>query len=272
MIVDIKKSFEMPSQEEWDNLLATEHFESMRLDEALLKDYEKYIMLYPRLMEAFTGHNNKVGALEITYVLCKHYFDKGIPDDRWYISPGTKGQSVEYDPDFEEEHYMRRFWFNHYAENIYLKYFSLWDNIIDIVNIYFDLDIKNDMRMRSSVMKWLKSNQKDLYDFLYNTAKDEIYKKANEYRTCFVHGIAPSELSDLYPYKKNTTAKVPYVKDGKLAYKEVSGATVLTMSVGNYTPVKYVMNNIEEFAEFSGKQINNFMRLLLSKGVTHVSK
>ena len=83
MIVDIKKSFEMPSQEEWDNLLATEHFESMRLDEALLKDYEKYIMLYPRLMEAFTGHNNKVGALEITYVLCKHYFDKGIPDDRW---------------------------------------------------------------------------------------------------------------------------------------------------------------------------------------------
>ena len=37
MIVDIKKSFEMPSQEEWDNLLATEHFESMRLDEALLK-------------------------------------------------------------------------------------------------------------------------------------------------------------------------------------------------------------------------------------------
>ena len=58
----------------------------------------------------------------------------------------------------------------------------------------------------------------------------------------------------------------------QLAYKEVSGATVLTMSVGNYTPVKYVMNNIEEFAEFSGKQINNFIRLLLSKGVTHVSK
>ena len=57
MIVDIKKSFEMPSQEEWDNLLATERFESMRLDEALLKDYEKCIMLYPRLMEAFTGHN-----------------------------------------------------------------------------------------------------------------------------------------------------------------------------------------------------------------------
>ena len=80
MKIDIKKSFEMPSQEEWDNLLVTEHFESMRLDEALLKDYEKYIMLYPRLMEALTGHNNKVGGSRNYLRFCKHYFDKGIPD------------------------------------------------------------------------------------------------------------------------------------------------------------------------------------------------
>ena len=43
----------------------------------------------------WSQHNNKVGTLNVSYTLCRHYYDKGIPDDPWYISPGRDGQSIE---------------------------------------------------------------------------------------------------------------------------------------------------------------------------------
>ena len=46
---------------------------------------------HPRLYELVEEHNNKVGLLVISYTLCKHYYDQGIPDEPWYISPGKMG-------------------------------------------------------------------------------------------------------------------------------------------------------------------------------------
>ena len=115
MIIDVGSSFELLSSEEWEQYLSVTLFDKMLIEMEKFLSYQDRIFLYPRLEEAIKGHNNKVGDLKITYALCRHYFDKGIPDEPWYISPGKEGQSVQYVPNFEEEHWMRRYWFNHFA-------------------------------------------------------------------------------------------------------------------------------------------------------------
>lgn len=115
-------------------------------------------MTHPRLAELIQEHNNKVGSLAITYALCRHYFNKGIPDDPWYISPGKEGQSIQYFPNFKEEHWMRRYWFNYFSDTFYLKISSVWDSMIEILNHFYSLDFSNDLRLRDNVIKWLKQN------------------------------------------------------------------------------------------------------------------
>lgn len=87
--VRIEGSFELLSQEEWDKYMDTHIFDNMRLEDNDLGASSDVLLSlsHPRLHEMIQEHNNKVGSLLITYALCKHYFDKGIPDDPWYISP-----------------------------------------------------------------------------------------------------------------------------------------------------------------------------------------
>lgn len=128
----------------------------MRIDEATLgvsSDIFQNIGR-PLLHGLITEHNNKVGNLHITYALCMHYYDRGIPDDPWYISPGKEGQSIQYFPEFKEEHYMRLFWFGYYADVFYLRLATIWDSLIEIINHYYGLDYVSDLRLRSNVMKW----------------------------------------------------------------------------------------------------------------------
>ena len=190
--VGIASSFELLSQEEWDKYLGSAVFDDISIKPECFKECEQKIFMYLPLGEAIDGHNNKVGDLRITYALCRHYYDKGIPDDPWYISPGKDGCSVQYMPKFEDEHWMRRHWFNHYAENLYLKFFSLWDGIVGLINIFFEINESlQDYRFRKTVMNALKKKHKPVYEFLNEILEEPIYKEANQYRTSFVHGIAP---------------------------------------------------------------------------------
>ena len=43
-------------------------------------------------------------------------------------------------------------------------------------------------------MKWLKDNQKNLYDELDALRKDKIFQDANKYRTAVAHGISENEI------------------------------------------------------------------------------
>ena len=98
--IRIEGSFELLSQEEWDKYFGTQLFDAMRID-PLIFDVSGdtfHDIAHPRLYELIKEHNNKVGSLAITYCLCRHYFDKGIPDDPWFKSPGDKGESIQYMP------------------------------------------------------------------------------------------------------------------------------------------------------------------------------
>jgi len=262
--IEFEKSFELLSQEEWDTYLSSTIFDDMRFDINKFSEYKDRIMIYPRLGEATTDLINKVGELLVTYSMCKHYYDKGIPDDPFFISPGKDGQSVQYFPEFQSEHHMRRYWFNYFASGMYLRFFSYWDGIIGLVNIFYGIDESmNDYRFRQNVMAKLKVNHPNVHDFLKTILSESLYIEANEYRTCFVHGQAPSEVTNEYVVQKDVITEVPTVVDGKLEMKKMKALAVLSARVGDYVNVKTVMTNIEAFAVFTGQKVQSLLQMMV---------
>ena len=161
MKVDFENSFELLSQEEWNEYLGEEKIDSIMVDKETFAKFSDRIMMYPILMEEIDELNNKVGSVKVSYALCKHYYDKGIPDKPYYISPGKDGQSVQYFPNFENEHWMRLYWFNHFADATYMKLFSVWDSVTEIL----DMNIDKNMRFKFRVMDELKQKNNRIWLF-----------------------------------------------------------------------------------------------------------
>lgn len=165
MQVEFEKSFELLSQDEWNMYLAEEKIDSIRIDKKLFDAFNDRIMMYPILMEEIDALNNKVGSVKISYAICRHYFDKGIPDKPFFISPGKEGQSIQYFPEFEEEHWMRHYWFNHFADAVYMKLFSIWDSVTELLDTFYDMHIDKNMRFKFRVMDELKEKNINLWTF-----------------------------------------------------------------------------------------------------------
>lgn len=100
MNVRIEESFELLSQQEWDDFLAVNYFDNMIIDGSKFGIIDDFIgsIGKPKLPEIIQQHNNKIGDCKSTYCFCRHYYDRGIPDDPWYSSPGENGESIQYFP------------------------------------------------------------------------------------------------------------------------------------------------------------------------------
>jgi hypothetical protein len=75
-----------------------------------------------------------------SYLLLMFYFEKGIPDWEWTIQDGP---AIVYFPHFEEEHFHIKDWFDYFSDVFYYKLFSSLDIVSHILNIWFDVGIKN---------------------------------------------------------------------------------------------------------------------------------
>lgn len=264
--VEINGSFELLTEEEWNRYLGTTLFDKIKIDLNKFESYKDRLFLYPLLEQSIKAQNNKVESMMITYALCRHYFDKGIPDDPWYKSPGDDGESIQYMPNFKEEHWMRRYWFNHFAESMYLKLFSIWDSITELLDIFYELHVEHNTGFKFKVIKRLKQNKPDVVNFLENNVfKAPLYIQASNFRNNFTHGIAPSEISNEFILKKDELVDIKkWDADGKTIITEKKKATVLSCRAGDYTNVKTVKDNIEDFAVFSGDKITDLINLILA--------
>lgn len=271
--VRIEGSFELLSDEEWDRYLGITLFDKIKIDLNKFDRYKERIFLYPLLEQSITAQNNKVGSMMITYALCRHYYDKGIPDEPWYKSPGDNGESIQYMPKFKDEHWMRRYWFNHFAESMYLKFFSTWDCITELLDIFYGSKIEHNTGFKFNVLKWLKKNKPEIADYLEeNVYKSPLYVQASVYRNDFTHGIAPSEISNGFILKKDELVDIikrdvdgkPILDNQQRIITEKKKATVLSCGVGDYTNVSTVMDNIDCFALFMGEKITSLVNLILA--------
>ncbi|WP_026673623.1 Cthe_2314 family HEPN domain-containing protein [Alkalihalobacterium bogoriense] len=270
----IDNTFELLTQEEWDKYLNLDLFENIKIDPNTFSvegDHISQLMFSEGLLNYIRQHNNKVGTLKVSYALCRHYFDKGIPDDPWYISPGKNGESIQYMPEFEPKDWLIRFWFSYFAEATYYKLFSIWDSVVGFINEYYQMGHVEDMRFRNNVMKSLKSQREDIGDFMFNILQEQIYKDANMYRTKIVHGATPMDVSFGININRNTEAEVidrnddgtlKLTSDGKVVMKKVNASVQVSFGIGDYTTTKTLMDNIDAFSDFSGQKIKQIVDLI----------
>ena len=274
--VHIEASFELLTQDEWDEYLGVNLFDEMRIEMEYfgvsMNDFPPNLS-HPRLAELIQEHNNKVGSVAITYTLCRHYFDKGIPDEPWYMSPGREGQSIQYFPDFKEEHRMRPYWFNYFSDTFYLKISSVWDSTLEILNHYYLLDFPNDLRLRDNVIKWVKRNVGSIASVFLEVQQNQLYKDAQSYRTLAAHGTSAATVSNTVKsckdewveiHDRDSNGKLLLDKNNQPIMKKVKAKAVISMTVGDYTNVATILKNMEEYSYYSGQKIQEIIGLILT--------
>lgn len=261
MKIEFESSFELLSQEEWNQYLDEQKIDSIMVDKRVFDMYSDRILMYPILMEEINELNNKVGSIKVSYALCRHYYDKGIPDNPYFISPGKEGQSVQYFPNFENEHWMRLYWFNHFADAVYMKLFSVWDSVTEILDTFYDLNIDKNMRFKFKVMEALKQKDNAIWAFLKQDVLDsELYQRAERYRNSFAHYAGPSTISNTYTLQKGKEVELPEIQEDGTLKMVKRQATVLSCRVGDYVYVEDIINNILDFSHFTGQMISKLLR------------
>ena len=187
--------FEFPTREDWRRIYNASAFEkifpvldSFGAKEHATDDFAKTIELSGWLYEI----RQRISDTARSYCFMMFYYEKGIPDKRWYISPGTKGESVQYYPDFKEAHFHIKAWFDFFSDTLFYKLFSSWDVVGHVLNVKHDLKIETDKVYFGKAVDKLKDKDTNLHNCLNKVKNSTVYKKAHKIRRDITHNYLPN--------------------------------------------------------------------------------
>jgi hypothetical protein len=138
--------------------------------------------------------HNRVVDVARSYVFMEYFYSQGIPDERWYISPGRTGQSVEYFPDFHESHFIIKGWFDYYADTFYQKLFAAWAVAGHILNEMFSLGIERKQVDFEPAVRRLSQGHSGLATALTSILEDSAFERARKLRNDISHNEAPASV------------------------------------------------------------------------------
>jgi hypothetical protein len=223
-----------PTPEEWDGIYQKKKSSLDKLNLAnekrkfnILDFDEGYYGI--QLSYGLSEFNNRSFDLVNNYIILMSYYNEGIPDDQWYISPGKNGHSVQYFPDFEAKHYILHYWFGFYMESYYTRFSGMIDTVYHLINLKYRFEIDPTVGFIKKVLKKLESEDKILYDYLKTIPNNTVYEKVNEFRNNIVHNFRPNQVDSGFERKK-----------------QPDGSEIISMSIGNYTPSSVFVKNIED--------------------------
>jgi hypothetical protein len=231
--------FDFPTKEEWASLEAAYPFSNLKVTE----DHFRYtahaegtlerFSAIPQLLTWIVHLQNRLIQTRWNYVLLMFHFEKGIPDEEWFISPGREGASVEYFPHFEMKHRLAKAQFDYYADNFYYKLFSAWDTLGHILNVMYELEIERPsfdkaLRALELVRPALHASLKaivDVHDFV----------KMRETRHNITHNLLPGHVGS------SITKTSP---------------DEFSIGVGSYTPSAVVKENVVASLDLFAQTLN----------------
>jgi HEPN superfamily protein len=191
---------EFPSADEWQAIYAASPYPSILLLAVGLSDrlspqanadrdaFAQRVSLSRLEVELY----NRVLDVARSYVFMAYFHSQGIPDHRWFISPGRAGQSVEYFPDFQEGHFVTKSWFDYYADTFYQKLFAAWAVVGHVVNEMFALGLTERQVDFAPAIKRLADG--DLATALTSVLQNDAYEVARRLRNDISHNEAPSSV------------------------------------------------------------------------------
>jgi hypothetical protein len=157
-------------------------------------------------------------------VLLTYFYNQGIPDENWRQSPGSKGASVEYFPDFEEEHFLIKEWFDFYADTDYFKMFSFWDGIGHLLNAIFGLGIPKQRVTFGHTLRILGEAQDEAAIDWNELVQDHTYKQGRRLRNDIAHNFLP----------------------GSVGMSVKQGNNKSSLGIRQYTPSTVIMDNCSQ--------------------------
>lgn len=142
---------------------------------------------------------NRLISINLNFAYSMYYFEKGIPDKEWFISPGLKGQSIQYFPHFTDEHYSNFYNFCYFVDTFFLKAFTVYETIGHLLYQQFDLplnedDWKDQISFNSAIYKLKKINYPLHMDFKKIKNSPE-YQGGSKMRNDIAHNHPPYQVS-----------------------------------------------------------------------------
>lgn len=229
----IHEHLEYPSKDQWIEIEGKSKIAQLYLDVKLPETLD-FLSFFgnQELLSWIRLFNNRIGQSRMSYIFFMHYYNKGIPDEEWFISPGKEGQSIQYFPHFENKTFYYKTMFDYYIDNFYYKFFSAWDTIYHILNVYYQFDIQPGSGFNGNVMKRLQQKNQELHKIILLTNKSKPFKLSRTLRNDITHNFAPNDISS-----------------GISRQKEKGKVKKVSYGVGKYTPSKVFVENINGIIE-----------------------
>lgn len=235
---------DFPSAKDWERIykesLCSNFFAQLK---PLLESFEfsSSIMNLPRMIEIgelISQLHYKETDVVKSFIFLRYYFEKGIPDDEWYKSPGKDGSSIQYFPNFEKKHFVTKDWFDYYSDTFYHKLFSAWDTIGHVLNIYFGLGMKPNRVYFPDVASELKKTEIDLGEKLDGILHSPVYQKAKTLRNDVTHNYLPGSVGFAVTTKRD------------------ENSITTSLGVRKYVTSKEIMDNATEILGLFQKSIS----------------
>ena len=143
--------------------------------------------------------NTLIADIAISYGFSRFYFELGIPDDPYRISPGRQGQSEQFFPNFQPQHFSNQRMFRIYAELTISKIFSVLDNLGTLYLYAFNghdivLDKSHRKHFHTIVSEITKNSDNHILEPLFLITKTEHFNKAKGFRNDIIHNKTPLKL------------------------------------------------------------------------------
>lgn len=212
-ITSLEDSFETLTKAEWDRYLLFEGFNGLRINPEIFVSESRgefYNCNKFKMRELIDDYNDELFSLKVSYCLCKHYFDKGIPDEP-YLGEMDNGLGTKYYPNFQDEHWMRRYWFCYFADVFYLKFSSLWDAFYYVLAHCYNIDEKHQNGHNDKVLKKIKLKNANIYQIIHDFRKDQTTIESNKYRNYASHGSSTGAAHDKVKIVKHESYSFPVI-------------------------------------------------------------
>ncbi len=136
--------------------------------------------------------------LKFTYGNLLFYHDMGIPDDPHHISPGSEGQSIQFFPHFEAQHWYNQKSFRYYAEIFISKTFSILDNygtllLVSLAGFKPTIEQPN-RKYFHIIVDSLKINDNESVNILKSIISEDNFLKVKQIRNDILHNRTPLKL------------------------------------------------------------------------------
>ncbi|WP_341960036.1 Cthe_2314 family HEPN domain-containing protein [Planococcus maritimus] len=153
---------------------------------------------------------NKLNDVNRDFNIAMFYFYRGIPDDEWKRSPGKDGLSVEFFPNFKEEHFSNQYNFNYFVQIFFYKVTTLYEIIGHLIYDRFSLPI-NEKNQRdkisfNSAISKLKSQERNLHQSLQMIKNSSNFRDGTKMRNDIAHNQPAYEISSSVTIKDGLTA------------------------------------------------------------------